>query len=206
MDLRSIVGAVLALAIAASPALACKGDEIFSDDFNEDSGMWPNADWITIGGGAMELKLRPGYQGFAAFRGESPKEFDACVDITYPDAKKPDGGTLAGIAFWFKDYDNYYGVGTTPVGAVGGFRVNKGKFALQAPFRKYNQVKGGTGAKNTFRVTVKGNNITVYANDQRVAGFRGVPDDGLMGLFAESEQDNANAWKFSSFKLTEPPK
>jgi hypothetical protein len=206
MDLRSIVGAVLALAIAASPALACKGEEIFSDDFKEDSGMWPSADWISIGGGAMELKLRPGYQGFAAFRGESPKEFDACVDITYPEAKKPDGGTVAGFAFWFKDYDNYYAIGTTPVGAVGAFRINKGKFALQAPFRKVNQLKAGAGATNTFRVTVKGNAITVYANDQRVAGFRGVPDDGLLGLIAESEQDNANAWKFSNFKLTEAPK
>src|SRR5262245_26954906 len=118
MDLRSIAGAMLALAIAASPALACKGEEIFSDDFSEDSGMWPNADWLKIGGGALELKLPAGYQGFARFQGDNPKEFDMCVDITYPDAKKPE--TIAGIAFWWKDYDNYYGIGTAPLGVVGG--------------------------------------------------------------------------------------
>ena len=104
--------------------------------------MWPSTDWITIGGGAMELKLRPGYQGFAAYSGGSPKEFDACVDIIYPEAKKPDGGTFAGIAFWFKDYDNYYAFGTTPVGAVGAFRMSKGKFAPRRETRLFTSSKG----------------------------------------------------------------
>ena len=206
MVLRTIAGVVLALAIAGSPALACKGDEIYSDDFADDSGMWGNpSDWLKIGGGSMELTLQPGYRGAALFRGQTLKEFDACVDITYPEAKKPDGGPLAGIAFWFKEWANHYVVATTPIGAVGAFRYNKEKFALQSPFRKYNHIKAGAGATNTFRVTVKGNSITIYANDQRVAGFRGTPDDAWMGLFAESEQDGANTWKFSNFKLTEPP-
>jgi hypothetical protein len=207
MDLRSIVGAMLALAIAASPALACKGgEEIFSDDFSDDSGMWGNAEWITIGGGAIELKLPAGYQGVARYRGEMPKDFDLCVDLTYPEAKNPDGGTYAGISLWFKDYDNQYVVGTTPFGAVGAFRVSKGKITLQIPFRKQPQVKAGAGQTNTLRVTVKGNDVTVYANDQQVSSFRGIPDEGSFGLIAESEQDNSNAWKFSKVKITDAPK
>jgi hypothetical protein len=207
MDLRSIVGAMLALAIAASPALACKGtEEIFSDDFADDSGMWGSADWIAVGGGALELKLPAGYQGVARYRGDTPKDFDLCVDLTYPEAKKPDGGTFAGISLWFKDYDNQYVIATTPIGAVGAFRVSKGKLTLQAPFRKYPQMKAGAGQTNTLRVTVKGPAVTVYANDQRVAGFRGVPDEGFLGLIAESESDNSNAWKFSNLKVTDAPK
>jgi hypothetical protein len=205
MALRTIMGAMLALAIAGSPALACKGEEIFSDDFADDSGMWGSADFFKIGGGFLELKLQPGYKGVALFQGGQQKEFDACVDITYPEAKKPDGGTVAGFVFWFKDWPNHYVVGTTPVGAVGAYRMNKDKFGLQSPFRTNPAIKAGAGAKNTFRVTVKGNAITIYANDQRVAGFRGTPEDAWMGLFSESEQDNSNAWKFSNFKLTEPP-
>ena len=207
MALRTIVGAMLALAIAGSPALACQGEEIYSDDFADDSGMWGDPpDWMKIGGGSMELKLQPGYRGIAFFRGGQQKEFDVCVDITYPEAKKPDGGTVAGIAFWFKDWENHYVVGTTPVGAVGAYRYNKDKLALQSPFRSNPAVKGGAGAQNTFRVTVKGNAITIYANDQRIAGFRGTPEEAWMGLYAESEQDNSNAWKFSNFRLTEAPK
>ena len=206
MALRTIVGAMLALAIAGSPALACKGEEIYSDDFAEDSGMWGTGDFFKIGGGSMELKLQPGYKGVALFQGAQPREFDACVDITYPEAKKPDGGTVGGFVFWFKEWANHYVVATTPVGAVGAYRMNKDKFALQSPFRTNPAVKAGAGATNTFRVTVKGNAITIYANDQRVAGFRGAPEDAWMGLFSESEPDNSNAWKFSNFKLTEPPK
>src|SRR5262245_24182891 len=203
MDLRSIVGAVLALAIAASPALACEGEEIFSDDFSEDSGMWPSGDWAKVEGGYLELKLPAGYQGVVPFQGGAPKDFDLCVDVTYPEAKQPDGGTIAGVGFWFKDLQSWYAVATSPIGAVGAFRVNNGKFALQSPFRKYQQIKGGVGAKNTFRVTVKGNTVTFYGNDQRLGGFRGVPVEGALGLFAASENDNSNAWKFSNFKLTD---
>src|SRR5262249_61837308 len=105
MDLRSIVGAMLALAIAASPALACKGgEEIFSDDFADDSGMWGSADWITIGGGGLELKLPPGYQGGGRYRGDGPKDFDLCVGLTYPGAKKPGGGPYCRTSPRFQRY------------------------------------------------------------------------------------------------------
>ena len=38
MKLQTIAAAVLALTIAASPALACKGEEIYSDDFSSSDG------------------------------------------------------------------------------------------------------------------------------------------------------------------------
>ncbi len=57
MMLRTIAGAMLALAIAGGPALACKGDEIFSDDFADDSGPWDSTQFSTIAGGYAELKL-----------------------------------------------------------------------------------------------------------------------------------------------------
>jgi hypothetical protein len=207
MDLRSVVGAMLALAIAASPALACKGtQEIFSDDFAEDTGNWGNADWITIGGGSMELKLRAGYQGVARYLGDVPKDFDLCFDVTYPQTKSADGsGTLGGIALWFKDYDNMHAIITSPVGAIAAGKTANGKFTLLSPFRKYPSLKAGAGQKNTLRVTVKGNSVTVYANDQRAAVFRATPIEGDFGLYATSEQDNANAWKFSNVKMTDVP-
>ena len=205
MILRAITGAVFALAIAASPALACKGTEIFSDDFQNSDGPWDSAEWIKIGGGFAELTLPPTYGGVMRYLADPPPDFDLCVDITYPSISKPDGGGIGGIALWFKEFQDTYLVGTTPAGVMGALRIRQGKPLLLSPVRKYAAIKTGAGAKNTFRVTVKGNTVTMYANDQRTASFRGTPGEGTIGLFAESPQDGASPWKFSSFKLTEAP-
>jgi hypothetical protein len=77
---------------------------------------------------------------------------------------------------------------------------------VTSPARKVNSLKVGNGATNTLRVTAKGQNVTLYANDQRVGAFKGTPEDGFIGLIAESEKDQTTSWKFSNFKLTEPPK
>jgi hypothetical protein len=208
MVLRMITGAILALAIGVSPALACKGEEIYSDDFTDPNGPWPNPPWFTISGGSAEIKMDPGYRGVINYLGGDFADFDVCVDITYPQAKNADGGTYGGLVLWFKDMENMYEIFTTPIGAMGAFRYTKGRALLAAPVRKQNALKTGAGATNTLRITAKGGNVTIYANDQRAATFRGVVPEGggYVGLTATSEQDQANAWKFSKFKLTEAPK
>jgi hypothetical protein len=145
MIARVMTGAMLALTIAASPALACKGEEIFSDDFADDAGPWDQTKFSTIGGGSAELKLDGGYWGVVRLLADTPKEFDVCVDITFPEAKNPDGGTAGGLAFWFKDYENAFVVATTPVGVAGAFRYNKNKYQLLSPYRKYDKFKTGAG-------------------------------------------------------------
>ncbi len=141
------------------------------------------------------------------FLGDTPKEFDVCIDVTYPEAKKPDGGTAGGLAIWFKDYQNTYIVATTPAGVAGAHRYNKDKYGLVSPYRKQASLKAGVGEKNTLRVTAKGNQVTVYANDQRLFAFRGTPEEAYIGLYAQSwEGETSNTWKFSNFKLTEAPK
>src|SRR5262245_54434950 len=61
MVLRAVTGAMLAFAIAASPALACKGDvEIYSDDFANADGPWETTEGVTLGKGFAELKPEPG--------------------------------------------------------------------------------------------------------------------------------------------------
>jgi hypothetical protein len=203
---RALMGALIALSIAASPALACKGEEIFSDDFSDDLGPWDQTQFSKIGGGKAELQLRPGYWGVVRFVGDTPKEFDVCVDITYPEAKNPDGGTAGGLAIWFKDYENTFVVATTPVGVAGVFRINKNKYTLLSPFRKYNPLKAGAGQTNTLRITAKGNQVTLYANDQKLASFRGAPEEAYIGLYAQSwEGETENVWQFQNFKLTQPP-
>jgi hypothetical protein len=198
---------MLALAIAASPALACQGEEIFSDDFADDSGSWATAPWFSIKGGVAEFKVDPGTAGFIPYLGGNFKEFDVCVDITNPAIKNPEAPPVAGIAFWFADFQNTTAVlAAGPIGVILAIRSTKGRNLMASPPKKHPAIKTAPGEKNTFRVTAKGNNVTFYANGQRVGTFRGVPSDGLLGLIAESERDQVTSWKFSNFKLTEPPK
>jgi hypothetical protein len=208
MALRGFAGAMLALAVAASPALACKGEtEIHSDNFADAGGPWDGTDNVTIGGGYATLKTEPGKNAVLAYIGGQFKEFDVCADITIPATKNPDGGAVAGILFWFSGNPaDFYGMIMTPGGMLGAIRVKDGKPLVMSPFRKQAAIKLGADAKNTFRITAKGNAVTVYANDQRVSSFRGTPTEGLLALYAEGERDQANAWKFSNFKLTDPPK
>jgi len=206
MLLKTILGGAFALVIAASPALACKGTEIFSDDFSSSDGPWQHTDGVNIGGGFAEMKPESGKNAVMVYESQQIKDFDVCADITYPQAKNPDeGGAIGGIIFWLTlDPASFYLMATTPGGMLGTVRVNRGRVLLAAPFRKYNFIKTGAGSKNTFRVTAKGGSVTVYANDQRAAAFRGQADDGFIGLYAESEKDQVNTWKFSNFKLSDP--
>ena len=206
MKLQTITAAMLALTIAASPALACKGEEIYSEDFSSSDGPWANAPWFGIAGGAAEFKMEAGNSGFIPYLGGNFKEFDVCVDVANPAFKNADAPPVGGLAFWFNDFQNMVGVLVAPAGVMFAISSSKGRTILASPPRKVNALKTGNGVTNTIRVTAKGNNVTFYANDQRVGTFRGTPNDGLIGLIAESEKDQVTSWKFSNFKLTEPPK
>jgi len=206
MKLQTITAAVLALTIAASPALACKGEEIYADDFSSSDGPWANAPWFSIAGGAAEFKMEAGNSGFIPYLGGNFKEFDVCVDIANPAVKNADAPPVAGLGFWFNDFQNMAAVMVTPAGVMFSIRSSKGRTLVTAPPRKINALKVGNGTTNTLRITVKGQNVTFYANDTRVGAIRGTPEDGLIGLLAESEKDQVTSWKFSNFKVTEPPK
>src|SRR5262249_20168878 len=112
----------------------------------------------------------------------------------------------------FKDWDNYYSALTTPVGGLGVFRYSKGKTTVvSAPFKVYDQLKKGAGSTNTIRVLLKGNTGTVFGNGQRLTAFRTVAAVAVgaavgIGLYASSEKDQENGWRFGNVKLTEPSK
>jgi hypothetical protein len=198
MKLQTITAAVLALTIAASPALACKGEEIYTDDFSSSDGPWATAPWFSIAGGAAEFKMEAGQSGFIPYLGGNFKEFDACVDVANPAFKNADAPPVAGLGFWFNDFQNMAAVLLTPAGVMFSIRSSKGRTLVTSPPRKINALKGGNGTTNTLRVTAKG--------QTRVGAFRGTPEDGVIGLLAESEKDQVTSWKFSNFKLTEAPK
>jgi hypothetical protein len=116
-----------------------------------------------------------------------------------------DTAVLAGIIFWAQDYDNLYSLQVAPNGAASVSRIVKGKWIDPVPFRKFNAVKTGAGAKNELRVTTSGNSIIAYINGEKFASVRGqLPDGGgAVGLYAQSEKNTRDTWKFIGLKVTE---
>ena len=85
--------------------------------------------------------------------------------------------------------------------------MKTGKVTTALPKRSNPAIKKGAGATNTWRITLKGNTATLYANDAKIAAFKGtglVGGDRLMGLYGLSTSDENNStWVFSNFKVTD---
>jgi hypothetical protein len=211
MSWHNVIGAILALAVMSSPALACKGgEELASDDFT-DGTAWTDAPEASFGSGKLSLKPKPDQYAWVFWNNGYFDDADVCVDITYPSAKNPDGGVLGGLIFWWQPESNNvaYMLWTTPAGLVGVERreMKTGKVTTALPKRSNPAIKKGAGATNTWRITLKGNTATLYANDAKIAAFKGtglVGGDRLMGLYGLSTSDENNStWVFSNFKVTD---
>src|SRR5205807_4814842 len=90
MPLRLVTGALLAMAVASSPALACKGPNvIFADNFAEADPGWSTSDAIAIGSNSIQLKSQPGGVTGSFYSGSFFEDADICIDATSPAAKNP---------------------------------------------------------------------------------------------------------------------
>ncbi len=69
------------------------------------------------------------------------------------------------------------------------------------------RVKTGAKEKNALRVTVKGSDVQIAINGQRVASFTGEPPHtpSYIGMLAASAPSKkGDTWSISDFKVTAP--
>jgi hypothetical protein len=204
MSLRLVTGALLAIAVASSPALACKGPNvIFADNFAEADPGWGTNDSLVIGSGHAQLKSQPGGVAGSFYSGSFFEDADICIDVAAPAAKNP-AEVNAGLVFWADDWDNFYMFQITPGGQASIYRSQKGKSMFPVSWRKAD-VKTGANAANTLRLVLKGTSATAYINDKQFAAFKGMPpkDGSLIGMFGASENGAVNVWTFSNLKVTD---
>jgi 3-keto-disaccharide hydrolase len=110
------------------------------------------------------------------------------------------------MLFWLTGKDNFYEVVAAPNGLFTVARKVRGKLAPTAPvpWTKTSALKLGADAKNTLRVTLDGQMVTLRINDTEVAHFRGQPPEGPshVGLVAASAPGTSDTWKLSDLKVT----
>ncbi|MEA2903710.1 MAG: hypothetical protein QOI12_1097 [Alphaproteobacteria bacterium] len=202
MSLKFLSGVVVALAIAATPALACKGrNVVLADDFSKEDPAWSRVfGEFAITGGKATLKGEPGFIAMAAYEGEFFDAGDGCIDVTFPDGGRQIPG-IGGFAFGITDKDNFYAMFVNADGVAGILRLSKGKWLQPVPARKSDALKTGAGATNTLRITLKGTAATTYINDKPFAQINVPTIAGTkMGMYAEPE---GLVWQFDNVKITD---
>lgn len=218
----------------ADPALACKGPHLlFSDNFATVDRTWnfdpDSAALINIGGGPVtpeggKMKVKPAAQGVGwsrFYRGIFVRDADICVNIRSPNNITDPEQTSAGLLFWNENQGWYLYFSFNPKGDANLWehyeevrQGHDGKKTVSANWANklsWPSVPGsGRGASltNTLRVTIKGNMLTLYVNDQsRSIEFTdGAPDSGSQfGLRVVSENAQVSTWKFSKLRVTDLP-
>ena len=205
--------AALAFVVFTSPAFACKGpNNLFSDDFREVDESWgTDPASVSVEDGKVKIKAdaNSGYK--ILYPTTSFDSFDYCVSVRMPNnvhVTNPTGDATAGLIFWASDYSNFFVFEVSANGQVGVERQIKSKFTTILAWRAVDGVNTGPGAKNRLRVTASGNSLTFMINDTKVGSIKAPQPDGggQIGLYAQSEKDRRDAWKFFDLAVTDVAK
>jgi hypothetical protein len=206
MCLKLITAALLAMALACGPALACKGDNVlFEDDFTSNDGSWSGDDNFDIFRGEARLKPPDGGSATAVYTGMPFDDADICVDVGLPQPRDPTR-VFGGLIFW-QDADSFYVFLVSPEGNARVTRVQNGKASHPVGLRKADSLNTAANAVNTLRISSKGSEVSTYINDKPFASFKGEPppQGGRIGLWGQSERGAENIWSFRNLKVTEVP-
>ena len=214
MSFRFVVGALLSvafMAIAGSPAFACKGAEVvLRDDFTEADPAWlvawPDTTSFDIADGKVVAKSDAGKWGYMLYQGSYFPAADACVDIVAPTGDN----AWAGLLFQ-QDYVDYIAY-VTADGKAGVTRVDSHGWLDPVTARPFAAIKTGAGAVNTMRLvwsapqpsnsqTPSDPTVQMFINDEPFIKFKVKPSDArIIGLAVASEGSDA---EFSNLVVTQ---
>ena len=194
--------------LAASPALACTGQSVhLAGDFKTTELGWgPEDTSFKVNGAEAVFTPAAGTQTARWDTGVTLTDLDACVTVAMPATTQDASRTYAGMLFWLTDKDNFYEVVVAPNGLFTVARKVRGKLAPTAPVQwtKASALKLGAGEKNTLRLTLEGQMVTLRINGTEVARFRGQPPEepSHVGLVAASAPGTTDTWQLSDLKVT----
>jgi hypothetical protein len=205
MSLKSIAGMAVVIALAATPALACKGRNVaFSDDFAVEDASWTATDGeFSVSGGRGQLRSEPDKIASVLNSGDAFESGDACLDVIAPNYRS---GQWGGMLFNTNlSEGSIWGFVLNPVeGTAAVIALKKGQKNLMFPvnWRPVDSIKRQANATNTLRITIRNNKATTYINDKSMAAFSVNPavSPALFGFIASTD---GGIWQFDNFKITD---
>jgi hypothetical protein len=209
MSLKLATAVLVAVAVTAGPAFACKGPTvIFADPFQTEDPAWSlvGAGPLTISGGHAQLSSPAGEYTLADYQGMFIDTGDACVDMVGPTVADPSTAS-AGIVFGLSDGGDFYAFVVEEDGQAAVLRLQNGAWLTPVSWRASPAIKTGGGVTNTARVTWKGTSVSTFINDQPFVTFN-IPQafqNTTFGLMAQNAAPAATTYQFSNLKVTNVP-
>jgi hypothetical protein len=210
-----MMSAFFAIAVASSPALACKGaTSLLRDNFTDVDPAWDeqftDRPSFQIGGGKVLAKTQPGYYNVLLYQGNFFAAGDACVTITSPAAVRDPSNIWAGMVLQADD-GAWYMPSLNLDGTAGVTRVTGDGWLNPVPARKFEGIKPGPNAANVLRVVWKAPpprgskdpadpTVAIFINDKPFINFKMTPNSNRQfGLAAGTE---ANTYQFTDLAIT----
>ena len=182
-----------------------------STDF-QDTFAKPNPEWILNNAVAHyvdgQLSLKPKIDASypLLYRTLVFKNATVCVTVKSPlEVTDLEGISTAGVVFWASDYQNLYLASIFPNGTFEVVRLINNAWVMVVQRTMSDTIKKGIGAVNELQVVLSNNNGLLYINGVQVQAFRGQPpkDGGATGVYAQSESQQQNEWRFFNITVVE---
>ena len=181
---------------------------IFEDPFT----IWPPS-WgplradISVKDGKLTFTPDKGKREMQMYRHANlPNDMEASYSVTFVKAGDPTQG--AGLAFWAKDYNDYYALLTSP---DGWFSIRSYTYGRMSTILRQqdDNLKKGEGAENQIELITEDNQGTIFINGKEVANFPfpdQPPEDKSfqIGFEVYSGPEGQNTVAFSDFRVVQP--
>lgn len=203
-----LIPIALALALLASPALACTGATVAATGFQMGEKGWGEQDTQFRAEGAEAIFTpEAGTQTARWDAGKPLTNVDVCVTIASPASEADTSRGYAGLLFWVIDKDNFHQAVISRNGMVTIARKASGHILAASPvgWVQTSALKLGPDAKNTLQLTIEGQQVTLRVNDTEVVRFRGQAPHAPshIGLVASSAPSATDTWRMSDFKVAD---
>jgi hypothetical protein len=199
--------AVLLMSVGAGAALACKGSTVlYEDNFQTFDPTWGiSSENIYVENGALIISPSADRIWSALNQTNVYTDMDFCVTYTMVQGANVNN-SFGGVVFWGYDTQNYYTLDLTNDGYLQVSRKVGNRWLSPVSWRQSATIKAGLGQPNLIRVVTKGNNATIYINDQEAVSFTGQPPEGggVIGLTGTSAADDRGVFRYQGLKITLP--
>ena len=179
----------------------------FADDFkNKDAGWGDMTETAYYEGGVMVLKPQPNRTRTLLYLSLRYVNPTLCVNVRWPSnpAEGSDIGA-AGAAFWGTNYSNFYQVSVYREGTFDVYRYVNGEWISIKKRTPTDAIDKDPSAVNQVKVQMVNNKATIHINNKQVIEVWGQPppQGGAVGLFAQSDKERTNAWRFSDIVVVD---